>query len=467
LRRADIGGVWVVPGNVAYDALTKFRKRNQNFGSEKEDKKKITKKGATFNPDDIPLGNTQRTGKALQSMNRITLAILLIFQFGHVISQSNKDESVLDFRSFVKPVYEGKEGTALSVYDTNPESPNGEYICYIKYPQIVEGGHFGPPVKADVMIMNLSTGKFRKIYQVNCTNHNGANAIWVNDSLVAFQVNDFKDFVVYNIRSDKSVFGIVEGELGHKSFGNVLVYTVCNVRLTRLVKNRVPYDPDKQGIYSLDCITGNKRLLVSKKDIVDTFIAQNPNVRETEAMILHVEPNKSNDKIMFDYRHLRYPDKTFESLHGFLNADGSGIRWVTERPMHVVWFDEDSMFGVDTKDPEKKIYKYDLYGRRIEMLGGRSTHVGASPDRKWYIGESAYYQPEEDGITRVYLYKRGNKKPYALLAEMRNSKITWNWVAHVNPSYSSDGKRAYFIRSSDSENKFEAVCIDFEQLKLD
>ena len=71
---------------------------------------------------------------------------------------------------------------------------------------------------------------------------------------------------------------------------------------------------------------------------------------------------------MYDYRHPRNPDNRWEEGHGFVFADGSGIRWVKERPMHVVWFGNDSMFGVDTKDPEKKIYKYDLFGEKMERL---------------------------------------------------------------------------------------------------
>jgi hypothetical protein len=189
-------------------------------------------------------------------------------------------------------------------------------------------------------------------------------------------------------------------------------------------------------------------------------------VTANEAKILHIEPNPTNDKIMFDYRHQSHSNEGWEELHGFMYADGSSIRWVKERPMHVVWFDNITMFGVDTTDPEKKIFRYDLYGKKLEMLGGTSTHVGTSPDREWYIGESAYYQPEEDGFTRVYLYKRGEKEPYALLAEWKNTKITWNWVAHVNPSFSADGKRTYFNRASSTEDKFEAVSINLADLKL-
>ena len=371
-----------------------------------------------------------------------------------------------DYSKYVEPVYKGIESTALSIYDTNPESPDGKYICFIKYPEIAHGGHLEMPVKANVMLKNRTTGTTRMIFEVSCNNHNGVNAIWVNDSLLAFQVNDFKDFAVYNIRSNRSVCGLIEGELGHKSFGNLLFFTVCNARLLVYDTTRTLYPSRREGIYSLNCITGEITQVVRKDDMIEAFVAQNPNVSKNETKILHVEPNPQNDKIMFDYRYRSDPAKAWISLHGFVYANGTGIRWIKERPMHVVWFDDNTMFGVDTEDREHKIYRYDLYGKKLEMLGGTSTHVGASPNREWYVGESDFYKPEEDGSTRVYLYKRGEKKPVALLSEWKNTKITWTWVAHVNPAFSTDGKRVYFIRASNAEDRYEAVFINLADLPI-
>lgn len=372
----------------------------------------------------------------------------------------------LDYSKYVEPVYNGLESTTLSIYDTNPESPDGKYICFIKYPEIAHGGHLELPVKANVMLKNRATGATRMIFEVSCNNHNGVNAIWINDSLLAFQVNDFKDFIVYNIQSNRSVFGLIQGEIGHKSFGNLLFFTVCNARLLVYDKTRTLYPSGREGIYSLNCITGEITQVVRKDDIIEAFIAQNQDVSKNETKILHVEPNSQNDKIMFDYRCRSDSTKGWVSLHGFAYANGTGVRWIKERPMHVVWFDDNSMFGVDTEDREHKIYRYDLYGKKLEMLGGTSTHVGASPNREWYVGESDFYKPEADGFTRVYLYKRGEKKPVALLSEWNNTKITWTWVAHVNPSFSTDGERVYFIRASNAEDRYEAVFIDLADLPI-
>jgi hypothetical protein len=364
-----------------------------------------------------------------------------------------------DYSSFVKPVYMGVESTAMSIYDACPESPDGKYVCYIKYPAIAEGGHLAPPVKAEVMLQNRQTEDVVKIKDVSCNNHNGANSLWINDSLLVFQVNHFQDFEIFNVRTQKSVFGIIPGELGHKSFGNLLFYSKCSARLLTPDKTRTPYDKKDEGVYAFDCLTGKSTQIIRKSEIIADFMKQNKKVSDYETKILHIEPNPANDKIMFDYRYRSDSNDGWHELHGIVSVDGRNPRWIMVRPMHVVWFDNNSMFGVDTEDPENKIFRYDLNGKKMELLGGTSTHVGVSPNREWYIGESDFYKPEADGFTRVYLYKRGETRPYALLAEWNNAKITWQWVAHVNPSFSFDGKRAYFIRAINNEDKFEAVSI--------
>lgn len=386
------------------------------------------------------------------------LLSLLLFSYLNLYSQ-------IDFTQYVKKIYEGEESTALSIYDANPESPDGKFVSFVRYDKIAEGGHSGPVVQADIMIKNNITGESWQIYKVWCNNHNGANALWINDSLITFQVNHLKDFVIYNVLSNKLLFKPINGELGHKSFGNILFYSICNSRLRTLDKTRKPYPAKKEGLFTINCINGEKKRVVKKTDIIDALIKQNPEITGEGAAILHVEPNADNSSILFDYRYVKDIKEGTEEMQGFVNADGSSIRWVKERPMHVVWFDNSNMFGVDTKDTEKKIYRYDLFGKKVELLGGTSTHVGGSPDRDWYIGESGYYGPEKDGFTRVYLYKRGKKEPFALLSEWSNSKITWKWVAHVNPSFSEDGHRAYFIRASNDKDKYDAVYIDLSNIK--
>ena len=53
--------------------------------------------------------------------------------------------------------------------------------------------------------------------------------------------------------------------------------------------------------------------------------------------------------------------------------------------------------------------------------------------------------------------------PFALVGEWDYCNLTWKQVAHVNPTFSSDGKRFYFIRAT-SDNRFEACYLDMSVL---
>ena len=385
--------------------------------------------------------------------------ILLTWSFLFVFPQNEIFISEpIDLTKHVKSLHNGNESTSLSIYDTNPESPDGKHICYIHYSGIVQGGHNSGVIKSDVMIKNRLTGDTKKISEIRTDNHNGANTFWIDNTKIAYMGHYLHYFEVYDIKKNKLLYGPVKGELGHKSFQGKIFFSACNLRLLTPNKFREKFNVNAEGIYCLNVKSGDIKLVVSKKDIHIAFLKQNSHVTDKAIEILHVEPSPDNKSIFFDFR-----QQGVGSLHGYVKADGTGVRWVQVRPMHVVWYDNTTMLGVKTDNPEKKIFRFDTKGNPLEMLGGTSTHVGASPDRNWYVGESAYYGPEEDGYTRVYLYQKGVREPVAILAEWKNSKITWKWVAHVNPSFSFDGKRIYFIRASDIEDKFEAVYLEISE----
>jgi tricorn protease len=59
-----------------------------------------------------------------------------------------------------------------------------------------------------------------------------------------------------------------------------------------------------------------------------------------------------------------------------------------------------------------------------------------SPDSKWI----AYAKPEEESLTKVYLYSLENEQTHA---------VTDGWYSSSNPSFSSDGKYLFFVSDRD------------------
>lgn len=387
------------------------------------------------------------------------MRFLYFFFLAVLMSTSAKGQQLLS--EYVTPVYDGEESTGLSIYNTNPESPDGRFLAFIKYKQIVQGGHAGPETEACLMIQERSTGRTRLLDTVWVTNHNGANAIWVNDSLIACQIKHVEDFEVFHAGTGASVSGRIRGELGHKAVQNTLFFSRSNERMQARHPNRLPFKASEEGIWRYEVLTGRMEQVVPLSEIIQVFHRQNPEINGRGAQLLHIDPNATGDRILFDYRHFRdKTDKRRKQLQGYVNADGTGLRWVPVRPMHVIWYDENTMMGVDMDDPEKKIYRYDLHGKKLELLAGKACHLGISPNRQLIAGEFGFYRAEPDGYTRLYLYSKGEPEPVGIVDQWANEKITWWWVAHVNPSFSADGRRLYFIRAVNGEEKFEAATLD-------
>lgn len=213
----------------------------------------------------------------------------------------------LDLREQVKSVMPGAMATGLSVYDTNPESPDGKYLCFVSYPVVIRGGYEADPVNVEVMIMNRLAGKTKKVAIAKANNHNGVNALWVDSITLAFQINQ-SAFEVYHVVTGKKLYGPVKGELGHKSFGNNIYFSRCRER-----SKEAGFSEAEEGVFVLNTRSGIIREMVSKEEILNAFLYQNSSIYNSGITILHIEPSPDETKVFFDFRHFRPVAKEFIS----------------------------------------------------------------------------------------------------------------------------------------------------------
>ncbi len=371
--------------------------------------------------------------------------------------QAYEDDSrlALDLRHCAKPVYQGRESTCLSIYGTSPENSSGTKLCFMRYSQIAKGGHSGPFVWATVCITDLDSGDVTELSEAEVTNHNGATTIWVDNRLLAFQKRYLNKFEVYDTQSGKLVHQ-GRGEIGHRCTRGVVPYTVCNRRFLYDPHAAVVADHD-EGIFTLDPHTGEHTQIISLPEILKAIRDRHPDLSTYNGGILHIDPSPSGDRFLFDYRCEAVDGQRGGKYQGYVNADGTDCRILPVRCGHTLWFDNDSYYG-----PHDGITaRYDLQGERIEVLGGVSCHTGITPDGMYYGGDRGGYRKSEDGKTRVYVFKRGQMEPVALIGEWDFWHVTWGWVAHANPAFSCDGKRFYFTRAT-GEDRFEACSFDME-----
>lgn len=353
-----------------------------------------------------------------------------------------------DLRNIVRKVSTRSGSQMYSIFDASPESPDGKLLCYTYFPVLAQGG-YEASAESEVIVKDLETGHELSLCKSYGANHNGTNAIWINNNTIAVQTPKGTQFEVFNARNGESLFGVIDGWLPHKSHEDLLYFSRC--RGVGVAKDA--------GVWELNCRSGKLRQVISQRDLYLALHAINEKITNENISLLHVDASPANARIAVGYRYRPKGKKKFIPILAYFDQNGKNVGFLKSRPMHPVWFDDDSFFGVFTDEDQKRISRYNLAGKRIEVLAGTSTHVGASPDRLWYAGEGSYYGPEADGHTRVYLYRRSCEKPVALLADWTNNKISWTWKAHISTSFSADGKRLYFTRVT-NDNRSEAMVVD-------
>ena len=347
----------------------------------------------------------------------------------------------------------------LSIFNACPESPDGKWICYAYYPTLSTAKGGNSPVPVQVIIRDRATGKERVLADAKSGNHNGLNAIWLDPRTIAFQTNANKQFSVMDVITGKKIADNMIGELPHKAVGETLLYFARDA-----VKS--PGKPDDWGIWELNWKTGALRRVVSQQQLYAALHALNPKVLDEKVTLLHVDPSPDGKRVATAYRYQVDGDKA-PLLAYFNAADGTGIGFLKDRPMHPLWYDNDTFMGVYTQNKDRLISRYNMIpGERIEKLAGLTTHDSASPDRKWFAGETSYYRPAPDGYTRIALYRRGEMTPAAILAEWKENDHTptWKLHAHVSCSFSDDGQRVYFLRVT-PDNRTEACVFEMSNLR--
>ena len=359
------------------------------------------------------------------------------------------EETIPDIQNRAVAVYEGPESTTFSIYGTSPENPSGTQLCFMRYADVTRGGYSAPRVTATLCIKDLKTDEITDVADAEVTNHNGANAVWVDDDLVAFQ----KKFEVYNVSTRQRLFR-KRGELGHQAVDGVIPFTIGNFHSGYHGFASQPVPPDEEGIYVLSMETGRREQILSMPAIMEAVRERHAGISTHNVRLMHLDPSPGGDRFLFDYRCDAWEEKQGGFFQGVVNSDGSDCRIIPIRCAHTLWFDDDSFFG----PRDGKTSRYDLNGTRMEVLGGTTCHAAKSNDNAWLAGD---IKPGDTGITSLVLYERGHLEPAAVVATWGHPHVTWEWVAHANPAFSPDGQRLYFVRAA-ADDRFEACCFPMD-----
>lgn len=213
--------------------------------------------------------------------------------------------------------------------------------------------------------------------------------------------------------------------------------------------------PTNDGVFKIDTRTGEKRLLVSFKQLADAIRPLRPDVDRQDLFINHTLNNRASDRIFFFVR--GNFDQTNRINQSFVtHADGSGLKLMKQHlGGHPEWDLGHQMIGCTNK--RQTIYDVD----KQEITGGLGDEtifpqpegdIALSPDGNWLVnGHRArgtnYYtffrRTDSAWVRSQGFYVRGWES-----GDLRCDPAPgWNRDSReiVFPAIASDGTRQMFL----------------------
>jgi hypothetical protein len=310
----------------------------------------------------------------------------------------------------------------------------------------------GQPCKAELWVCGINADNHIKLAELSISQHNGADASWIdNNSIVYTQIcdNGVEGFFVIDADTGMVKYGPIYGQLGHKAVIKLVPYDIGTRHLKAYAGDNAP----EPGLYCLDTTTGATNLLASLNEIYAHVKREGYTPLEGAKDIFHIQLSPLADKVMI---RMDLADSKI-ILSRDLNTGRFYI--IPNKPLHQLWYDNDTIFAVNalrgTGKSDMNIYRFDLIGNSLELLGGRGNHIDISPDGGLLVTDNMYQKSPHE----IYLYRRGETTPAAVLYSSDITYPVWQLSVHANPVFSRDNSRVYFVHGT-GESSARAVYAD-------
>jgi hypothetical protein len=282
--------------------------------------------------------------------------------------------------------------------------------------------------------------------------HEGASAIWLDNITVLFCDHAHETVTRTNVDTQQS----------RSAPGRISQF--CPVK-REVVFSTMGSHGLAKGIHVLNVDTLQSRHLISIEAVEFLAPAMGKPYDEVRWNLGHPYLSPDGSRLLFQIKAdglaNSNPDGDFTL---WARADGSDIQLVGPKPMHVQWWDNDSIFGHDWQcEKDLHMRRWSLDYRILEEVAGVGCHGAVSPDRRWIATESWY---GSDPIV-LRLYRRGQTEETAALyvqPKKHPHGDFWKKRTHMHPAWSRDGKRLYFNAWPRESNGPQLLVADLSSL---
>ena len=356
----------------------------------------------------------------------------------------------------MRSVYNGEGSSLWGMNGGQPESPDGKKLVYARKADL------NRPETEIVICDREDPENARTVFAVNCGNHNGPSATFVDNSRIVFRdvIDSLSAFRILNIETGEVEIGPVFAKESHCAENGVYPFSLSEEFLG---KNPAYPELDRCGIYLLRLSDKSIRRVADKETVYNMVTEHGCVPGPYTTSMSHVQLSPKGTKVMMRLSVENCP--VFGAL-GCIEVE-TGRTWVIpDKPVHQLWFDDDTYMatrqyydGQKIEMETSRICRFTPDGECLEVLGGIGNHIDGSPDRQWFVGDRAYPGYPAD----IFLYRRGEITPKAVFGGQNFQHCTWKLQIHPNPTFSRDGKRIYFNHPV-SEERTSAMFVTMDEL---
>lgn len=342
------------------------------------------------------------------------------------------------------------QSSSIGFFGVSPESPNGERIAYIRY--IDNPRNHRDSQMAELWVCDSDNTNHRKVCVIpGARPHNGAEQSWLDDEHVVFSTRPPtfpRHIMVANVDTGEIVAGPIVGisDLGHEGHNGTFLFAHD--------RRGQDYAENPLGVYLYDLKKNETIQLFSLEDLiaVEEIIEQHfPELKGTlypwdQRVIFHLQFSPDGSKVAFRFD---TGDGRAASILVFFDRRTEEFSiFPTSRPLHWMWYDNESIKGHCRIDSSLILTRYSLDGEIMEVLGPAGNHLGASPDLEFFASESRASSTEP--VVLKY-FRSGDPDSVREIMEHHFHRVTWDLRFHLNPAFSRDGRRIYFHKPLDNE----------------